>query len=198
RPQELADLRHAVRDRRAFGVLRCVFRGVFLNGFLQPHDERGERAQPRELGRADQRLEEGAVGHTAADALVLAALGVDERAMKLEKLAAHQAAIWRASQPESEAASMAPETRAASRPSRNRMSVGIERMPKRAATDCARSVSTLAKRARVFCSEATRSKAGAMALHGPHQSAQKSTTTGRLLRLRKLSKRAGSSSTGLP
>src|SRR5688500_8993338 len=71
-------------------------------------------------------------------------------------------------------------------------------MPKRAATPCAFSVSSLAKRTRVFSSPAACSKAGAIILHGPHHAAQKSTTTGSSLRETKGSNVASSSATGLP
>src|SRR2546426_8486901 len=62
----------------------------------------------------------------------------------------------------------------------------------------AASVSSFAKRARVFISAAARSKPGAMAWHGPHQSAQKSTTTGSSVRVTAASKVASLTGTGLP
>src|SRR5262245_698678 len=52
--------------------------------------------------------------------------------------------------------------------------VGIDVIPKEAASACCASVSTLAKTASGCCSEA-RSKMGANIRHGPHQDAQKST-----------------------
>src|SRR6185369_6756476 len=57
--------------------------------FLEPHDQRSERVQPGELRHADQRLEEGAVGHAPVGALVLAPLGLDERAVQIQKFASH-------------------------------------------------------------------------------------------------------------
>src|SRR6185312_8057795 len=78
RPQELADLVDAVFDPR-----------IFFERFLQPNDERGERSEPGQLGRADQRLEEGAISHAAAGALVLAPLRVDERAVQVKEFASH-------------------------------------------------------------------------------------------------------------
>src|SRR5262249_2753519 len=51
--------------------------------------------------------------------------------------------------------------------------VGIDVIPKEAASACCASVSTLAKTASGCCSEA-RSKTGANIRHGPHQDAQKS------------------------
>src|SRR5215472_3414073 len=58
--------------------------------------------------------------------------------------------------------------------SRMIMRVGMDVMPKEAASACSASVSTLAKTASGCCSE-TRSKIGANIRHGPHQDAQKST-----------------------
>jgi hypothetical protein len=81
-----------------------------------------------------------------------------------------------------ERASMAPEMRALSSPRRNRIIVGIDRMPQRPARPGAASVLTLAKRTRPFICAAARSKAGAIAWHGAHHSAQKSTTTGNSVR----------------
>src|SRR5882672_5835535 len=95
-------------------------------------------------------------------------------------------------------ASIAPDTRAASLPCLKRISVGIERMAKRPATPGAASVSTFAKRARVFISAAARSKPGAIAWQGPHQSAQKSTTTGSSVRSTAAWKVASVTGTGLP
>ncbi len=60
-------------------------------------------------------------------------------------------------------------------PSRKAISVGIERMPSWADSACSASVSTLAKVMSVCCSEAA-SKTGAKERHGPHHSAQKSTS----------------------
>ncbi len=51
-------------------------------------------------------------------------------------------------------------------PSRKAIRVGMERMPAAAARRCSASVSTLAK-----------TKMGASMRHGPHQAAQKSTST---------------------
>src|SRR5712691_6991271 len=71
-------------------------------------------------------------------------------------------------------------------------------MPKRPAILGAASVSSFANRARVFISAAARSKPGAMAWHGPHHSAQKSTTTGSSVRVTAASKVASLTGTGLP
>src|SRR6266508_2145548 len=60
----------------------------------------------------------------------------------------------------------------------------------------AASVSSLAKRMMGSSSAAARSKCGAIDRHGPHHSAQKSTTTGMSLRAICLSKFAAVSSTG--
>ena len=60
--------------------------------------------------------------------------------------------------------------------SRKIISVGIERIPKWPASAPSSSVLTLTK-ATSGLSAATDSKIGAKALHGPHQGAQKSTTT---------------------
>ena len=51
-------------------------------------------------------------------------------------------------------------------------------MPKRAAVRGAASVSSFASRTCGSSSPAARSKCGAIIRHGPHQAAQKSTTTG--------------------
>src|SRR4051812_44023554 len=59
-------------------------------------------------------------------------------------------------------------------------------------------MSTLANRARAWNSEAMRSKAGAMARHGPHQVAKKSTTTGRPVISTNAWNRASSSAIGVP
>ena len=64
---------------------------------------------------------------------------------------------------------------------RNRISVGMLRMPKRADACCACSVFTLAKATCPRQLLAADWNSGAMALHGPHQLAQKSTNTGRSL-----------------
>src|SRR5215470_10468900 len=58
--------------------------------------------------------------------------------------------------------------------SRMIMRVGIDVIPKEAASSCCASVSTLLNTASGCCSE-TRSKIGANIRHGPHQDAQKST-----------------------
>jgi len=75
--------------------------------------------------------------------------------------------------------SNAPELRATSRPPENKMSVGIDRIANRAAIVCSASVSSFNRRifgSRAFAAAA---KAGAIAVQGPHQLAQKSTRTGR-------------------
>jgi hypothetical protein len=74
--------------------------------------------------------------------------------------------------------------------------VGMERMPKRAATDCTLSVFSFAKRAFSANEAALSSNAGAIILHGPHHDAQKSTTTGISLFATWLSKDASSRSIG--
>jgi len=58
------------------------------------------------------------------------------------------------------------------------MMVGIDRIENRAATACSASVSTFNKRTRGSRLFAAAAKAGAIALHGPHQLAQKSTRAG--------------------
>src|SRR6185312_12483884 len=63
---------------------------------------------------------------------------------------------------------------------------------------CAASVSSLAKRTRGSISAAARANCGAIILHGPHQSAQKSTTTGMSLRATWRSKLASLSAAGWP
>src|SRR5271165_2478921 len=78
------------------------------------------------------------------------------------------------------------------------MSVGMPRMPNRAAIAGSSSTLTLAKRARGSSSLAARSKIGAIARHGPHQGAQKSTINGMSLRSTCLSKVFAVSGIGLP
>jgi len=72
----------------------------------------------------------------------------------------------------------APTFCAAALPSLNRMSVGIERMPSLLATAGFSSILSLTTLTLPFISEAISSRAGAIMRHGPHHSAQKSTTTG--------------------
>jgi hypothetical protein len=57
-------------------------------------------------------------------------------------------------------------------------SVGMLRMPYWAPNACSSSVLTLINRARESMFTLAWAKAGAIALHGPHHGAQKSTTTG--------------------
>lgn len=73
---------------------------------------------------------------------------------------------------------MAPEARLVSAPRSNRTRVGILRIANRLATPGRRSVSTLAISTRPAFCPASRSSSGATMRHGPHHSAQKSTTTG--------------------
>ena len=74
------------------------------------------------------------------------------------------------------ASGCAPTTLATGTPSRNTASVGRLRTPYCAASSG--SASTLATRARPANSAASRSSTGAIARHGPHHAAQKSTSTG--------------------
>lgn len=76
------------------------------------------------------------------------------------------------------ACDIAPLWRATSRPPRNRIMVGIDWIPKRAAVCRAVSVSTFANNAAPAFALAAASNCGAIVRHGPHQAAQKSTTTG--------------------
>ena len=75
-------------------------------------------------------------------------------------------------------AEIAPDWRATSRPFENRIRVGIERIPKRAATACSDSVSNLPRRTLGSSWPAAAVKAGAICWQGPHQVAQKSTSSG--------------------
>src|SRR4051794_30659384 len=72
------------------------------------------------------------------------------------------------------------------------------RMPNRDDACGLASLSTLARMASPFNCRAACSNCGAIARHGPHHAAQKSTTTGSSLRETKRSKRASSIATGLP
>lgn len=92
----------------------------------------------------------------------------------------------------------APDCRAISRPPRNMSRVGILTIPKRAATVCSSSVFTLASRTWGSSVLAACSKAGAMIKHGPHQGAQKSTTTGMSFRVTWVSKVAFVNVIGCP
>jgi len=76
---------------------------------------------------------------------------------------------------------MAPDWRAISRPPRNSAMVGMLRISKRCARFCATSVLTFARRAFGSSNAVAFSNSGAIDRHGPHQGAQKSTTTGRSL-----------------
>ena len=96
------------------------------------------------------------------------------------------------------AAPMAPGCRATSRPFTNSASVGMLRMLKRAARLCASSVFTLARRMPGSSCCAACSNAGAIARQGPHQGAQKSTSTGTCERAMCFSNAASSSATGWP
>src|SRR3979490_1057118 len=71
-----------------------------------------------------------------------------------------------------------PTTRSASRPFLNRIIVGIERTPKRPAVIGFASTSSLAIFTFSPCSFAISSSTGATIRQGPHQAAQKSTSTG--------------------
>src|SRR3989440_8062311 len=71
-----------------------------------------------------------------------------------------------------------PTTRSASRPFLNRIIVGIERTPKRPAVIGLASTSSLAIFTFSPCSFAISSSTGATIRQGPHQAAQKSTSTG--------------------
>jgi hypothetical protein len=73
------------------------------------------------------------------------------------------------------------------------------RTPKRAAISGTRSVSSLARRAAGSRSRAAASNSGAIARHGPHQAAQKSTSTGTsVFPIIRSKSSAVPSSTGLP
>src|SRR3569833_2650625 len=75
------------------------------------------------------------------------------------------------------AAPIAPAWRATSRPCRNRISVGMLRMPNCALTPGAASVSSLARRIRGSSCAAACSNAGAIILQVPYHAAQKTTST---------------------
>ena len=72
----------------------------------------------------------------------------------------------------------APMTETDGSPSRNRIIVGIEAIPKRSASSRSSSMLTLTSFSPPACSSTMRSRTGATAWHGPHHSAQKSTSTG--------------------
>ena len=96
------------------------------------------------------------------------------------------------------AASKAPATRSVSTPFLNNTRLGMLRIWYWLARACSRSVSTLAKRKRVFISAASCANTGAIILQGPHQEAQKSTMTGRSLLLIKRAKLSPPNSIGAP
>src|SRR5688500_6329948 len=73
---------------------------------------------------------------------------------------------------------MAPDIRVASTASRNRMSVGMDRICQRSPSCGTASVFNFANRTRGSSCCAACSKTGAKLLHGPHQGAQQSTSTG--------------------
>jgi len=74
---------------------------------------------------------------------------------------------------------IAPEVRAFSRPFTNAIIVGMPRIPKRPAISGASSVLSFAMRTSDASRSAAWPYAGAIIRHGPHQGAQKSTTTGK-------------------
>ena len=94
---------------------------------------------------------------------------------------------WGCSQRSNPPISIAPDCRAISRPCLNAIRVGMPRMPKREDSDGSSSEFTLAKRALVCSRRDASSKCGAIMRQGPHQGAQKSTISGRSLRVRCLS-----------
>ena len=91
---------------------------------------------------------------------------------------------------------IAPDWRARSRPWRNSTSVGMLRMPKRAPSAGTASVSTFARRNCGSSCAAAAWNCGAMVRQGPHQGAQKSTSSGSSARPAWMSKLAASSATG--
>ena len=93
---------------------------------------------------------------------------------------------------------MAPDTRAISLPSLKTAMVGMLRMPCGAAVWGWASVSSLHNCAVSFRRSAASAKAGAIIWQGPHQGAQKSTTTGNWLRSTWRLKLSPSKVTGLP
>src|SRR5450830_822022 len=95
-------------------------------------------------------------------------------------------------------ASIAPGWRATSRPPRNRAKVGMLRILKRAPRSCEASVLTLTTRKSGSSDLAACAYQGAIVRQGPHQGAQKSTSTGMSVRSICLRKRALARSTGWP
>ena len=93
---------------------------------------------------------------------------------------------------------IAPDWRAISLPCWNRIIVGMPWMRKRPASSCSSSVLTLARRTCGSRVPAAFSNCGAMALHGPHHGAQKSTSRGMSLLLACVSKLWAFSATGCP
>ena len=93
---------------------------------------------------------------------------------------------------------IAPDWRAISLPCWKRIIVGMPWMRKRPASSCSSSVLTLARRTRGSSVPAAFSNCGAMALHGPHHGAQKSTSRGMSLLLACVSKLWAFSATGWP
>ena len=104
---------------------------------------------------------------------------------------------WSTQRP-SEPRSLEPERRATSFPPLNRMSVGMLRMPSWPASCWFSSVFTLPTCSCVRRWAASWSSTGDIARHGPHHSAQKSTSTGRSPRPVWVWKAAVSSFTGWP
>jgi len=76
------------------------------------------------------------------------------------------------------AAGRAPDCRPASRPPEKAIIVGMPRMPNEAAACGCISVLTLTSRARPFIAPAALENSGPIVRQGPHQGAQKSTTSG--------------------
>ena len=93
---------------------------------------------------------------------------------------------------------IAPGCRATSRPSLNSTSVGMLRIANRLPSAGSASVSTLPRRMPGSSRDAACSNCGAIVLQGPHQGAQKSTSSGMSLRASWRSKLALVSATGLP
>src|SRR5258708_18774898 len=93
---------------------------------------------------------------------------------------------------------IAPDWRATSLPCLKRIIVGIAWMPNRPASACSSSVLTLASRTVGSRWPAACSNCGAMALHGPHHGAQKSTTKGMSLLAACVSKLWAFRATGCP
>src|SRR3954453_9902663 len=164
---------------------------------------RGDRVPPRDARPQARRRARGAGHLAAAQAREGAGGGLEARRDRRQAGSPNRAWAenYSALRPNSRSIALlgrAPSSDFAGSPFSNMISIGIETMPYFAARPCSSSMLTLAIFTLSACSSPILSSAGAMAWHGPHHSAQKSTMTGFSLCRTSCSKVLSFTATGIP